>query len=103
MSSDLVESNTSQALSPRRNKAAGVGVPKENFSRKPSLSRMTSTSAAPSPAIAWAGLASPGLASPVLGCGGGSDAAMVGLGDGASVICIGGASDDLTGSDAAGF
>src|SRR5262249_35424752 len=33
-------------VSPRRNEAAGVGAPKENVNRRPSLSRQTSTDAA---------------------------------------------------------
>ena len=76
-SSDLVESNTNQTASPRRNEAAGVGVPKENFSRKPSLSRMTSTRAASSLALSLA-----------LACGGESDATVVAFGAAASVLGV---------------
>ena len=41
-----VLSNTSHTVSPRRNKAAGVGAANENVTRKPSLSRLASTEAA---------------------------------------------------------
>jgi hypothetical protein len=39
----LVESNTSQTVSARRNSAAGVGVPNESVTRSPTLSRRAST------------------------------------------------------------
>src|SRR5229473_3293778 len=49
------ESNTSHTVSARRNSAAGVTVPKENFRRRPSLSRWAVTAAAPSPVFASGG------------------------------------------------
>src|SRR5712671_4845412 len=49
------ESNTSHTVSARRNNAAGVAVAKENFRRRPSLSRMATTGAAPSPAFVSGG------------------------------------------------
>src|SRR5260370_27533478 len=51
----FIESNTSHTVSARRNSAAGVAVAKENFRRRPSLSRGASTGAAPSPAFASGG------------------------------------------------
>src|SRR5882672_6423213 len=55
MSNGLGESNTSHTVSARRNNAAGVAVAKENFRRRPSLSRMATTGTAPSPAFASGG------------------------------------------------
>src|SRR5258707_6625064 len=55
MSKGFKESNTSQTVSARRNNAAGVAVAKENFRRRPSLSRMATTGAAPSPAFVSGG------------------------------------------------
>jgi hypothetical protein len=51
----FMESNTSHTVSARRNSAAGAAVAKENFRRRPSLSRWASTEAAPSPAFASGG------------------------------------------------
>src|SRR5882757_1803846 len=65
MSKGFKESNTSHTVSARRNNAAGVAVAKENFRRRPSLSRMATTGAAPSPAFV---------------SGGGSDAATATFG-----------------------
>src|SRR5882757_5063051 len=65
MSKGFKESNTSQTVSARRNNAAGVAVAKENFRRRPSMSRMATTGAAPSPAFV---------------SGGGSDAATATFG-----------------------
>ncbi|TMK48678.1 MAG: hypothetical protein E6G70_10525 [Alphaproteobacteria bacterium] len=91
-SSDFVESNTSQTLSPRRNEAAGVGVPKENIRRKPSLSRLVSTRTAPSPASL-----------PVSARGAGSDAATVAFGAGVASSALGVSGLDDCGLGAAGF
>src|SRR5712664_1384133 len=55
MSKGFKESNTSQTVSARRNNAVGVAVAKENFRRRPSLSRMAITGAAPSPAFVSGG------------------------------------------------
>src|SRR5258706_14427587 len=41
----FTESNTSHTVSARRNNAAGVAVSKENFKRRPSLSRVATTEA----------------------------------------------------------
>src|SRR5712691_4229213 len=65
MSNGFKESNTSHTVSARRNNAAGVAVAKETFRRRPSLSRMATTGAAPSP---------------VFVSGGGSDAATATFG-----------------------
>ena len=55
ISTGFVESNTSHTASARRNRAAGVPVAKENFRRRPSLSRVATTEAALSPTLASGG------------------------------------------------
>src|SRR6202011_2902345 len=71
ISTGLVESNTSHTVSARRNKAAGVAAEKEKLRVRPSLPRLASTAAPPSPA-------------PIVGRGrvsaGGADAAGIGFG-----------------------
>src|SRR5258708_23997916 len=53
------ESNTSHTVAARRNMAAGVAAAKENVRLRPSLLRVASTGAAPSPAaVAGGGLVS---------------------------------------------
>src|ERR1700682_4382675 len=89
MSNGFGESNTSHTVSARRNNAAGVAVAKENFRRRPSLSRMATTGTAPSPAFAsgggsdattaiFGGASATGAAASLAGRGGGGGS---GVGD----------------------
>ena len=91
ISSGSTESNTSHAVSARRNNAAGVAVAKKNIRRRPSLSRLALTEAPLSAALA---------------CGSGSGAARVMFGgacaaaggisfDGGAGIGVSGAGDSI--------
>src|SRR3954447_13672300 len=71
ISTGFGESNTSQTVSARRNNAAGVAAAKANVNRRPSLSRLALTEAAPSLTL---------LGGSALIVGGGSGAAGVAFG-----------------------
>ncbi len=89
-------SNTSQTVSARRNKAAGVAAAKEKFRRRPSLSRWALTVSA---AASLAATAGDGLAS-----GDGSDAASFGGASAAGAgISVGAATAIDAGATGNGF